>query len=120
MATIIISTHARERIANRRISLTDLEQTITHPDFRSDQADGKVKFGKTITGRKHQVVATFLEQQQAWLIISAWVRGEEDRLPLVWLLISWPFRLAWQLTLWLLQRFWQLSKRIFAKSAGKK
>ncbi len=120
MAKVIISTHARERISRRAISLTDLEKTIAYPDFRDEQADGKIKFSKTIAGRKHQVVATFLQEQQAWLVVSAWVRGEEDRLPLTWLIISWPFRLVWQITSWLLQQLWHLIKRIFAENAGKK
>lgn len=120
MPKISLTKHALERARSRQMELYAIEQLILFPDHKKALGDDKFKFQKIINQRNYQAVATWLAKENKWLIISTWVRGEEDRLPLVWLLISWPFRLVWRLLLWLLQQLWRGLRGIIARIAGKK
>ncbi len=96
----IFTTHALERLRQRSISEYAVADTVLYPDKKF--TDGKnTKFIKTIAGRKHQVIAHWKPAEQKWLIVSAWVRGENDSDPLYAQLLLAPFRLIW----WLLKRF---------------
>ena len=97
---IILTTHARERMRKRKLAESDIELTLRKPD-RSfpGKKPGTVKFVKEIDGRNHQVVARFLKDQKSWLILSVWVRGEDDFHLLDWLVMA-PFRLIW----WVIKR----------------
>lgn len=112
MSKITFTKHARERARLRHIAETNIEQILSSPDKKIELTGHKIKFLKTIGQRHYQVVATYLAKEQQWLVISVWVRGEEDKEPLVWVLISLPFRLL----RWLLKVIWS----IVAKIAGKK
>jgi hypothetical protein len=112
MPKIVLSKHALERARSRGMELYAIEQLLLFPDHKKELGDGKFKFQKIVNKRNYQAVATWLAKENKWLIISVWVRGEEDKLPFAWLFISAPFRLAW----WLLRSLW----RIIAKIAGKK
>lgn len=79
---VILTTHAEERLRLRRIPKRYAVATVHRPDAREPEADGKMRFTKTIRERKVQVVAKYLEDERKWLVVSAWVRGEEDPLPL--------------------------------------
>lgn len=112
MPKIILSKHALDRARSRKMELYGIEKTILEPDQKISLEDNKFKFLKNYSGRNYQLAATYLPKEDKWLVISAWVRGEEDRLPLTWLIISAPFRLAW----WILKT---ISHAIFAKTARK-
>lgn len=112
MPKIVLSNHAMQRARSRKMGLYAIEQMIIYPDKKIDLGKHKFKFLKNIDNRHYQAVATYLPKEDKWLIISVWVRGEEDQLPFAWRLITLPFRLLWQL----LKFLWQ----IIAKIAWKK
>jgi len=93
------------------MELYAIEQLILFPDHKKELGDDKFKFQKIISKRNYQAVATWLAKENKWLIISVWVRGEEDRPPLVWLLIIAPFRLLWEL----FKLIWQIIAKIARK-----
>lgn len=88
---LVFTKHALERMADRIITQDAIHQTISNPD-QSFVNQGNTKFIRTINNRLIHVVATPIENQR-WLIISLWVRGEEDRIPLIWQFLTWPFKL---------------------------
>ena len=92
---LILTNHAAARQSLRSINLEALYQTIHQPDKKIRVEDEKWKFIKKINGRQYQIIANYLTDQKKWLVISAWVRGEEDQVPLIWQLISAPFKLIW-------------------------
>lgn len=114
MTKIILTHHAQERLENRRISKSMIEQTIASPDQRFEQTEpqGSIRFIKYIQGRSVHVIATYLTQEKSWLIISTWVRGEEDRRPIEDMLIVSPFKIFWLV----IKLFW----RAFFGSSPKK
>jgi hypothetical protein len=99
---LVFTKHALERLSGRVVTQDAIYQTITAPDNSYPNQHG-TKFIRTINNRLIHVVATPIENHQ-WLIVSAWVRGEEDRVPLTWQLLSWPFKLLWQLLQKLLKK----------------
>src|SRR5258708_6649532 len=107
MSEFIFTKHALQRLKERGISVDQAEMVLRNP---SQTIPGKkpdtVKFMRDVNGRNMQLVGTYLADQKKWLIVSAWVRAEEDRIPLIWQVITAPFKLAW----WLL-------KKTFAKTA---
>jgi len=70
---LVFTKHALERTSGRVLTQDAIYQTVTAP----------------------------IENHQ-WLVVSAWVRGEEDRESLVWQLLSLPFKLTWRglLVIW--------------------
>lgn len=75
---IIYTRHAVERRVVRRISKNYIQQAIRNPDRTEREEDQDTKFIKTINGRKLHVVAKPLADEDAWLIKTIFVRGEED------------------------------------------
>jgi hypothetical protein len=116
MAKIVLSKHALERAKFRKIELSVIEKIIFNPDQKINLKDGKFKFIKNLNHRRYQIIAADIKKENKWLVISVWVRGEEDRVPLMWILISAPFRLLW----WLLQKLYTAFLIILAKIAAKK
>ncbi len=100
---IVFTKHASERLKDRSIAEDYIKRTIEHPDKKIHQDDNNWKFIKTIKGRKVHAVATYLEKEKKWLVISVWVRGEEDKLPIVWQLITLPFKLIF----WVIKRLFR-------------
>ncbi|MDO5561781.1 MAG: DUF4258 domain-containing protein [bacterium] len=98
---IIFTDHARARIRKRRMSLTGVEKTIENPDRKKTLSDGQTKFVKFLDNRLYQVIAVYKSDQKAWIVISAWIRGEEDQPDLIWRLITAPFKLLAKLWRWL-------------------
>ena len=115
MTKIVLSKHALERAKSRKIAPALIEQIIFNPDRTYDLQAGKVKFTKYLNGRHYQIIATELKSEKCWLVISVWVRGEEDRVPLLWLMISAPFRLVW----WLICQLFALLSFLFTKIIAK-
>lgn len=104
---LVFTKHALERLAQRSISQDDVARVLAHPD-RSHPSDKPqtTKFIRELHGRTMHVVATYLSDQKKWLILSVWVRGEDDQVPLMWQIISLPFRVLW----WLLKRLFEHKK----------
>lgn len=75
---IIYTNHAIERRVVRRISKNVIQQTVYTPDSTEREADGDTEFKKTVNERKIHAIAKPLPDQNAWLIKSVWVRGEDD------------------------------------------
>lgn len=105
---LIFTEHALERIILRSLSQDQIWQVIDQPKKQFKQQHNTKFIGK-IEGRFIHVVAKRLATEQKWLIISVWVRGEEDPIPLSWQLISWPFKAVW----WIIKMIWKTGiKRI--------
>ncbi len=92
---LIFTNHAEHRLKDRSLRKEGIHQTIHQPSYKKKMDKGKIKFIADINNRQYHVIATPLPQKDKWLIISNWVRGEEDRVPLIWQLITAPFRLIW-------------------------
>jgi len=99
---IILTNHALERLGKRSVGVDDIWKTIKS-GRKYKQSDNTIKFVKTIQGRKIHAVATFLKKEKKWLVVSAWVRGEDDKLPLLWQIIVLPFKIGW----WILKKLFQ-------------
>jgi hypothetical protein len=98
MSEFIFTKHALERLNQRDISVSMAETVMRNPEktFPGNKPNS-VKFIRRLDSRNIQLVATYLKDQKKWLVISAWVRGEDDKVPIVWQLITAPFRLVWWL-----------------------
>ncbi len=94
---VIYTKHALERMAKRDLSRLSVEQTIKKPDKIWAEKSEKRKFVAWQGKRQYQVIAKWQEKEQAWLVVSAWVRGEEDQAPLMWRMLAWLFKKLWQL-----------------------
>lgn len=92
---IILTTHAAERLRQRSISEYIVAAVIEHPDKSYTEKNNSKKFIRTYNGRRYHVVAQWKPSEQKWLIVSAWVRGENDSEPLSTTLILLPFRVIW-------------------------
>jgi uncharacterized protein DUF4258 len=91
---LIFTNHAYDRLKERSIAEDAIYEVINFAD-NQHPAGNNIKFIKTINHRKIYVVAKHLANDGKWLIISVWVRGEEDKVPLAWQLITLPFRAVW-------------------------
>jgi hypothetical protein len=86
MSKIVLTTHAKERMMQRRISPAMIEKTIQKPDSKEKEGDGDTQFAKRIDGRKVEVVARPIERGN-WLVKTVWVEGEGDA-NIFWTLVS--------------------------------
>lgn len=101
----IFTKHSLERLQSRSISQDAAVQVLKNPDTtQPTDKPSSTKFIKTLGGREIHVVATHLPQEKTWLVISVWVRGEEDKAPLMWQLITLPFRLLLKLLRFVFKR----------------
>lgn len=98
---LIFTKHALDRLNSRSISKDAVVEVLRYPtETKPTGKQNTTKFIKTVNNRLIHVVATYLDNQKTWLIVSVWVRGEEDQASLSWLLLSWPFKALW----WLVRR----------------
>lgn len=104
MSDFIFTKHALQRLKERSISLDQAESVLRNPSqtFPGKKV-GTVKFIRDINGRNTQLVGTYLADQKKWLIVSAWVRGEDDKVPFIWQLITLPFKGLW----WLIKKLFK-------------
>lgn len=100
---LVFTNHAFDRIKGRVITQDAVWQAVKNPDKKFKQGSS-TKFIKTVNNRKIHTVANYLSKENKWLIISVWVRGEDDKLPLTWRLITFPFLLTYKILIWLLKR----------------
>ncbi len=97
--SIIFTNHAWQRLDDRTITADMVVETINYPEKTFPQ-NGSTKFIRTLSSRKVHVVAERNPSTKQWVVISTWIRGEEDRVPLMWQIITAPFKLVW----WLLKK----------------
>jgi hypothetical protein len=92
---LVFTNHALDRLRLRALSMEDIGKVLSHPDrtFPSEKPDN-VKFIRELENRTIHVVASYLKDRKKWLVISVWVRGEEDPTPFVWRVITLPFKLS--------------------------
>ena len=96
MSDFIFTKHALQRLNERSISQDAAESVLRSPDrTEPGKKPDTVKFIRVVNGRNVQLVATHLPDQKKWLVVSAWVRGEDDKVPLVWQIATLPFRIGW-------------------------
>lgn len=76
---IILTKHAISRGKQRYVTQNRIEQTLMYPENSFLIEEEKTKFIRNIDGRQFQVIATYLPKENKWLVISVWVKGEEDR-----------------------------------------
>ncbi len=79
---IIFTKHALSRSQQRYVPQDKIEQVLLWPDKTFSLEDNKTKFIRVIDQRQFQVIASYLAKEDKWLVISAWVRGEEDSKPI--------------------------------------
>lgn len=109
---LIFTTHAKERMNLRKLHRVDIEETLSSPDKTIALEDKlNYKFIKTIDGREYQIVAHFDDLDKKWIIVSAWIRGEEDPPDLLWQIITAPFKALW----WLIKNLCLLVVKGFKK-----
>jgi hypothetical protein len=90
----ILTNHARERLKERWITEDAIASVLRSPERTVPGAKpDTVKFIRTLNDRQVQVVGKYLPDQDRWLVLSVWVRGEEDQAPLTWRIISFPVKL---------------------------
>ena len=79
-AGIRFTAHALERMKLRNIYRYEVKETILNPKTTIEDQDDVMKFiSKEFSlNRSYHVVAKFLADENKWLVISAWIRGEED------------------------------------------
>ena len=70
----------------------------------------KLSFKKIIKGRRYQVIAVYLREEAKWLVLSTWVKGEDDKIPFVWQLLVFPFRLIYQISIYLIKQLVNICK----------
>jgi hypothetical protein len=104
----IFTKHALERLSSRSISQDAVVQVLRYPEVTEpSDKPGSTKFIKTVNNRLIHVVATHLPNQKTWLVISVWVRGEEDKESLAWQIITLPFKLIYQILRLIFERMLQ-------------
>jgi hypothetical protein len=92
---MVFTNHALDRLSLRSLSMEAIGKVLSNPDktFPSDKPES-IKFIRQLDDRTIHVIATYLKDKKKWLVVSVWVRGEEDPAPLAWQIITFPFRLA--------------------------
>lgn len=105
---IVFTKHALGRLAGRSITQDSVWHAVNFPDssYIKDADKNSRKFIRSLHGRKYHVVCNYLAKEKKWLVISVWVRGEEDAVPLVWQLITLPFRIVG----WGVKAIWKVFK----------
>ena len=79
----------------RSITAESVYQTVNNPSGEKNEGKRSKKFVRTISGRNYHVIAQWKSIEQKWLIISVWVRGEDDKESLSVQIVLLPFRLLW-------------------------
>ncbi len=103
---LIFTDHSLERLTLRSLSQDQIWQVIHHPQKHFEN-QGNEKFISTVAGRRIHVVAKKLVDDNKWLVISVWVRGEDDPETMVWQLLTLPFKAIW----WIVKKVWKVSQK---------
>jgi len=70
--------HALKRTKKRSLKQRDIYLTIKKPDKKIKKSRVVTKYSKLIKDRKYQVLTSFIPKENKHLVISAWIRGEDD------------------------------------------
>lgn len=94
----IFTKHALERLDKRGVTKDMVVQVLQSPsETKPTGKRNTTKFIKIVHDRLVHVVATHLPQENKWLVVSVWVRGEEDEASLAWRILTVPFKAIWYL-----------------------
>jgi hypothetical protein len=88
---IIYTDHAGQHMKLRRISPAMVAAALDKPERSVPANDGDTRFIRTVNKREVRVVSHYLPDERAWLVVSTWVRGEDDPLPVWKRLLRWLF-----------------------------
>lgn len=113
---IIFTKHALSRSQQRYVPQDKIEQVLQYPDNTISLEDRKTKFIRVIDQRQFQVIASYLAKENKWLVISAWVRGEEDSKPIFEQAILFFTKAIWGVISSFFSIVVLLLKRLFAKN----
>jgi len=92
-------------MSQRSVSVDAVYQAVANPDKQFPEKGSKaIKFIRTVGARTYHVVALWKAPEKSWLIISVWVRGEDDKESLIAQIILLPFKLIW----WILKQLWRV------------
>lgn len=75
---VVFTKHAKERLEQRKISEGMILKAIEMPYRTYTQNDGGMKFICRINERNVHVVCQSLPEERKWLVVTVWVRGEDD------------------------------------------
>lgn len=76
--TVVFTKHAREQLSLRKIGEDMVIQVMRRPSKTYNADNGKIKFiGKTAGAKLHAVCKPIPEENK-WLVITLWIRGEDD------------------------------------------
>jgi len=89
---LIFTEHAMQRMRRRRISQDAVVQVVRKPQVTESEDNGNKRFVRVVKDRNYHVIAKYLTDEKRWLIVSAWVRGEDDPEPLWRRVLLLPFR----------------------------
>ena len=81
---IIFTDHALKRLKRRKISQAMVAKAVKSPQSREKEDNGNTRFVRVVDSRNLHVIARYLPDERKWLIVSAWVRGEDDARP-IWM-----------------------------------
>lgn len=76
--TVVFTKHARERRDLRSVSDDMIIQVMRNPVQIQKIEDGKIKFIGKAMGAKVHVISKPIVEENKWLVITIWVRGEDD------------------------------------------
>lgn len=76
--TVVFTKHARERRDLRSVNDDMIIQVMRNPIQTQKLEDGKIKFIGKAMGAKVHVVSRPIVEENKWLVITIWVRGEDD------------------------------------------
>lgn len=114
---LIFTDHALQQMRKRRIKREMVYDTIHKPDNKEPEEADKFRFIRVIDDRNVHVVASFAETQKKWLVVTAWVRGEDDPRPLAVRVLLLPIRMLrvmWRMLRLLLQKvLWPVGRGVF-------
>jgi len=110
---IVLTNHAYDRIKSRSISDYSIYDTVNHPDKKITRSGDSIKYIKQIRDRKYHVVANYKKDQKKYIVISAWVRGEDDKVPFIWQVITFPFKVLWWIIKFQFKVIFKLLKKLW-------
>lgn len=76
--TVVFTRHARERMNLRKLDDAMVLQVMRKPGKIYDAGDGKVKFVGKAMGAKVHVIGKPIPEENKWVVVSLWARGEND------------------------------------------
>ncbi len=76
--TVKFTKHARERLDLRKLNEDMIIDVMRKPNTAHNIDNGKIKFTGKVMGANVYAICKPLSEENKWLVISLWVRGEDD------------------------------------------